>query len=59
MKHFPIFVALEGRRIVLAGGGEAALAKLRLILKTEAEVTVFAAQADAEIHDWHNEGRLS
>ncbi|MEL6934930.1 MAG: NAD(P)-dependent oxidoreductase, partial [Pseudomonadota bacterium] len=36
MKHFPIFVALEGRRVVLSGGGEAAVAKLRLILKTEA-----------------------
>ncbi|MEL7396937.1 MAG: siroheme synthase CysG [Pseudomonadota bacterium] len=59
MKHFPIFVALEGRRIVLAGGGEAALAKLRLILKTEADVTVFAARADTEIHDWHKEGRLT
>ena len=59
MKHFPIFVALEGRRIVLAGGGEAALAKLRLILKTAADVTVFASRADTEIHDWHNEGRLT
>ena len=29
MKHFPIFTAVEGRRIVLAGGGEAALAKLK------------------------------
>ncbi|MEM9130027.1 MAG: NAD(P)-dependent oxidoreductase, partial [Pseudomonadota bacterium] len=59
MKHFPIFVALEGRRVVLSGGGEAAVAKLRLILKTEAHVTVYAKEADEEIIDWANEGKLT
>lgn len=29
MKHSPIFLAVEGRRIVIAGGRDAALAKLR------------------------------
>ncbi|MDT0681982.1 siroheme synthase CysG [Roseicyclus sp. F158] len=58
MRHFPIFVDLAGRRVVLAGGGEAALAKLRLILKTEAHVTVFAAEPAREIEDWAAEGRL-
>ena len=43
MKHFPIFLAVEGRRIVVSGGGEAALAKLRLLIKTEARITVVAA----------------
>jgi uroporphyrin-III C-methyltransferase / precorrin-2 dehydrogenase / sirohydrochlorin ferrochelatase len=42
MKHFPIFLAVEGRRIVVAGGGDAALAKLRLLMKTEARLTVVA-----------------
>ena len=59
MKHFPIFVALEGKRVVVSGGGEAAIAKLRLILKTEAQVTVFAQDAAQEIVDWHEEGRLT
>ena len=36
MQHFPIFLDLARRRVVLAGGGAAALAKLRLLLKTEA-----------------------
>ena len=40
MRHFPIFLDLAGRRVVLSGGGAAALAKLRLILKTAAHVTV-------------------
>ena len=58
MKHFPIFVALEGRRVVLSGGGEAALAKLRLLLKTEANLTVFAPEPAKEIADWAAQGRL-
>ena len=59
MKHFPIFLAVEGRRIVLAGGGDAALAKLRLILKTEAKVTVIAKDAAPEIHAWADAGKLT
>ncbi len=58
MKHFPIFVALEGRRVVLSGGGDAALAKLRLLLKTDAHLTVFAPAPAPEIRDWHDAGRL-
>lgn len=42
MNHFPIFVALEGHRVVIAGGGNAAMAKLRLVLKTKAHITVIA-----------------
>ena len=58
MKHFPIFMALEGRHVVLSGGGEAALAKLRLLLKTEARLTVLAADPAREIRDWAEAGRL-
>jgi uroporphyrin-III C-methyltransferase/precorrin-2 dehydrogenase/sirohydrochlorin ferrochelatase len=59
MKHFPIFMALEGRRVVLSGGGEAALAKLRLLLKTEARLTVVTDDAAPEIKDWAAQGRLT
>ncbi|MBJ3762216.1 uroporphyrinogen-III C-methyltransferase [Maribius pontilimi] len=59
MHHFPIFLAVEGRRIVLAGGGDAALAKLRLILKTSARVTVFAPDPAPEIAAWAAAGKLT
>lgn len=49
MKHFPMFLALAGRRVVIAGGGEAAAQKLRLVLKTEAEIDVLALEIDDEI----------
>lgn len=59
MQHFPIFLAVAGRRIVVSGGGEAALAKLRLLLKTEAHLTVFAADPAQEIVDWAAQGKLT
>ncbi|SHE67921.1 uroporphyrin-III C-methyltransferase / precorrin-2 dehydrogenase / sirohydrochlorin ferrochelatase [Litoreibacter ascidiaceicola] len=59
MKHFPIFISLEGRRVVVSGGGEAALAKLRLLLKTEANLTVVASDPAPEIVSWAAEGRLT
>lgn len=59
MQHFPIFVDTANRRIVLAGGGEAALAKLRLLLKTEANIEVFSANPVKEIVEWGRRGLLS
>lgn len=59
MRHFPIFVSLENRRVVLSGGGEAALAKLRLLLKTEARIEVFATDPASDILGWEDEGRLA
>lgn len=58
MQHFPIFLAVAGRRIVVSGGGETALAKLRLLLKTEAHLTVFATEASPDIERLATEHRL-
>ncbi|MEL7114398.1 MAG: siroheme synthase CysG [Pseudomonadota bacterium] len=49
MKHFPIFLNLSGRRVVVSGGGEAALAKLRLLVKTEAWITVYTDAPHADL----------
>lgn len=59
MDHFPIFLSTAGRRIVLSGGGDAAEAKLRLLLKTRARLTVFAPQASATLRDWADKGKLT
>ncbi len=58
MKHFPIFLNLEGRHVVLSGGGDAALAKLRLLMKTQARLTVYAPAPAPEIVEWARDGAL-
>ncbi|MBD3663006.1 siroheme synthase CysG [Sulfitobacter aestuariivivens] len=59
MDHFPIFLATKGQRIVLSGGGDAALAKLRLLLKTQARITVYAHTPAPEIEEWATAGKLT
>lgn len=59
MDHFPIFLATTGRRIVLSGGGDAALAKLRLLLKTRARINVFSPNPAKEIVNWAATGKLT
>ncbi len=58
MRHFPVFLDLAGRRVVVSGAGETAVAKLRLLLKTEARIVVFDAEAGAQVRSWAGEGRL-
>jgi uroporphyrin-III C-methyltransferase / precorrin-2 dehydrogenase / sirohydrochlorin ferrochelatase len=58
MRFFPVFLRVADHRIVVSGGGEAAVAKLRLLLKTEARVEVYATEADPLIRDWASAGRL-
>lgn len=58
MRHFPVFLDLAGRRVVVSGAGEVAIAKLRLLLKTEARIVVFGTDAGPQIRRWVGEGRL-
>ena len=58
MQHFPIFLAMDRARVLLSGGGAAALAKLRLLLKTPARIEVYAATPAPEIVTWARQGRL-
>lgn len=59
MRHFPIFHDLKARRVIVCGATEAAVAKLRLILKTEARVTVFGTDPHDQITRWASENRLA
>lgn len=42
MNHFPIFLNLAARHVLIVGSGEVALAKLRLLARSAARITVFA-----------------
>jgi len=52
MRHFPVFLNVQGKRILVTGGGETAIAKLRLLLKTEGRIVVFAENADRQVESW-------
>ena len=58
MKTFPMFLTMAGRRVVIAGGGEQAAQKCRLMLKTEAEIVILAPALDPELADLHATGRI-
>ena len=59
MKHFPIFLDVEGRDIAVSGGDEAALAKLRLLTKSDARLAVYSAAPHADIRDLAAGGKLT
>ncbi|RDE10372.1 siroheme synthase CysG [Pelagibacterium lacus] len=48
LNTFPVSVAVKGKRIVIVGGDDEALAKARLAAKTSAEIVVFAPQFEAD-----------
>ena len=49
MRHLPIFLDLAGRSVVIAGNGAFALAKLRLLLKTDARLSLYAAEPEPDL----------
>jgi uroporphyrin-III C-methyltransferase/precorrin-2 dehydrogenase/sirohydrochlorin ferrochelatase len=58
MRHYPVFLDLRGRRVVVSGAGEIALAKLRLLMKTEARIAVFGAEPIEAIRALAASGRI-
>ena len=59
MRHFPVFLDVKDRRILVTGGDETAVAKLRLLLKTEGRIVVFSTNPCDQILEWETAGRLS
>lgn len=60
MDVFPSFWRLEGKAIIVVGGGDAALRKLRLIARTAAKIDVFSqAPVVADIVEMAVAGRVT
>ena len=57
MKTFPMFLKMQDRRVAIAGGGEQAAQKARLMLKTEAEIVLLSQDLDEELEDLIATGR--
>ncbi|MEZ5925115.1 MAG: siroheme synthase CysG [Hyphomicrobiaceae bacterium] len=49
MRYFPVFLDVDAGDILIVGGGEQALQKLRLALKTTATVTIVAVDVTEQI----------
>jgi len=49
LRYFPIFYDLDGRDVLIVGGGEKALQKLRLLAKTTARLKIVAAEVSDDI----------
>lgn len=49
MPLFPVFLKLEGRRVLVVGGGRVAAGKLRALLDARADVAVVAPDVCAEV----------
>jgi uroporphyrin-III C-methyltransferase/precorrin-2 dehydrogenase/sirohydrochlorin ferrochelatase len=52
LNAFPVFMKVEGRIVVIVGGGEEALAKARLIGQSSALIRIISDEADAELAGW-------
>lgn len=57
MRSFPMFIRTTDRTVVIAGGGEQAAQKARLILKTDARIVLAAPRLDPELAALVAEGR--
>ncbi|MFA9443250.1 MAG: bifunctional precorrin-2 dehydrogenase/sirohydrochlorin ferrochelatase, partial [Hyphomicrobium sp.] len=49
MRYFPVYLDLDGREVLIVGGGEKALQKLRLLTKTNARLRVVAEEIGDDI----------
>lgn len=58
MPYFPIFLDLRGRTVLLAGGGEAAASKARLLVRAGADILLLAAEIGEEMGELLADGSI-
>ena len=56
MALYPIFLKLEGRKVLIAGGGKVAEEKIYAVLRSANDVTVVAPEISAQIRHWAEAG---
>jgi uroporphyrin-III C-methyltransferase/precorrin-2 dehydrogenase/sirohydrochlorin ferrochelatase len=52
LNTFPVFFGVNGRRVVIFGGGDEALAKARLVAQSNAEVIISASKPGMALAEW-------
>lgn len=59
MGYYPIFVELEGRRVLVVGGGAVAAQKMRNLHSAGPSITVIAPELKEEMREYHAEAQFS
>jgi precorrin-2 dehydrogenase/sirohydrochlorin ferrochelatase len=55
---FPMFVKLDGRRVLVVGAGRVGEPKIRGMLQTGAKIHVVAQEASAGVQEWARSGEI-
>jgi uroporphyrin-III C-methyltransferase / precorrin-2 dehydrogenase / sirohydrochlorin ferrochelatase len=58
MRYFPLFADLDGADVLVAGGGEQAAQKVRLLRKTSARIAVVAETVTSELRALGEQGAI-
>jgi precorrin-2 dehydrogenase len=58
MALYPVFLKLEGRKVLVVGGGAIAEQKIEGVLRSATDLTVIAPSITARIRCWAEEGRI-
>jgi precorrin-2 dehydrogenase/sirohydrochlorin ferrochelatase len=56
---FPMFVKLDGRRVLVVGAGRVGEPKIRGLLQTGAKIHVVAEEASAGVQEWARNGEIA
>ena len=59
MRYLPIHIDLQDQTVLIIGGGPAAEAKLRTLLKTPAQLRLIAPSVSDEIARWIEKGKIT
>jgi len=58
MALYPVFLKLEGRKVLIVGGGAVAEQKIEGVLRSATDVTVIAPEVTPRIREWVRQDRL-
>jgi precorrin-2 dehydrogenase / sirohydrochlorin ferrochelatase len=58
MSLYPIFLKLEGHKVLIVGGGPIAEQKIEAVLRSATDVTVVSPQITPRIRLWAHQGRI-